>query len=362
MSLITSLCRRLTTRNFLLVGCAIFALYDVYVIIDIISSRLPKLSPPPLSSTSQPPEPTTRPPSTSLSTTPLPPKADAIKQALDLTPTDAVTAGKTEMKNHRAVFTGVAKNNEAQIEPVLKQIVETGALFADYQVLIYDMDSTDKTLDILNEFAKTQGTRWRIIRKQGESLVNLRNSFLAEFRENPLYKDYDLMVVANMNLKYGWDVRGIAHSFSKFAAWDAVSANGVYSPTFGMDMAELHALRPGNSTTLSGGTQLPAVWLTQHSKEFESNPHGYWNWLGVHVNKICFSPSRADPLVPVDSAFGGLAVYKRATIKDCQYSSTQEDSEHVAFHACIRAKNSARIFIDARFLVKVFRFDHSLLV
>ena len=283
------------------------------------------------------------------------PKVDAIKRALGLIPGDAVTLGKTEMKNHKAVFTGVTKDNAAQIEPVLKQIVETGALFADYQVLIYDMDSTDKTLDILNEFAKTQGTRWRIIRKQGESLVNLRNSFLAEFRENPLYKDYDLMVVANMNLKYGWDVRGIAHSFSKFAAWDAVSANGVYKESFGYTWTEIHALRPSNRTESDTGL-IHAGWINPHMKDFETDRTGYWNWVGAQVNNVRISPNRADPLVPVDSAFGGLAVYKRATLKDCLYSSTNDDSEHVAFHACLREKSLAKIFIDVKFLVKVSNF------
>ena len=341
--------RRLTAQNLILGLCAFFVTYDLYYLLSLHSFSAPT---------------TEAPTSTSSSTNPTTIKVDRFQQALDTIPAEAVEGGKAVMKTHRAIFTGVASNNAAEIEQVLKHIVQTGNLFADYQVIIYEIDSTDKTVELVNQFAKTLGNnKVRIISKRsdpfsGSARVVLRNSFLTEVNHNPAYKDFDLVVVVNMNLKFGWDVRGLAHSFSKLPTWDVVSANGVFNRGFGMHMAELHSLRPNERTQADSGPL--TGWLNPQMKEFETNRTGYWNWLGTKVNQVRFLPSRADPMVPVDSAVGGLVIYRRANTRDCFYSAKREDSEHVAFHECIRSNNGGRIFIDAKFLVKMANYNHDM--
>jgi hypothetical protein len=96
--------------------------------------------------------------------------------------------------------------------------------------------------------------------------------------------------------------------------------------------------------------------------------HPYWNpgnyleqyqqlepWMGpnqAHQIAIATKQIRLEPnqgLIPVDSAFGGLAIYSRhAYISGTyDYSHTEiEDTEHVPFHQCL-TKNGFEIYINS---------------
>jgi hypothetical protein len=51
-----------------------------------------------------------------------------------------------------------------------------------------------------------------------------------------------------------------------------------------------------------------------------------------------------DPPIPVESAFGGMALYRVSTIGTCRHSAPGDDCEHVAFHQCLR-DHDGRLFI-----------------
>ena len=55
----------------------------------------------------------------------------------------------------------------------------------------------------------------------------------------------------------------------------------------------------------------------------------------------------------VDSAFGGIAIYKVSIIGDCKYIGSYDDGtelcEHVPFHQCIK-ENGGKIYINTDFL------------
>ena len=64
--------------------------------------------------------------------------------------------------------------------------------------------------------------------------------------------------------------------------------------------------------------------------------------------------------VPVHSAFNGFALYKLHRTIGCDYAAdcvefrtkcTHGDCEHVAFHKCMRERNSAKIFVNTNFLL-----------
>ena len=61
-----------------------------------------------------------------------------------------------------------------------------------------------------------------------------------------------------------------------------------------------------------------------------------------------------DGLLEVDSAFGGIAIYKLSSIpNNCNYVGKYQDEseycEHVEFHRCIK-KSGKNIHINTRFL------------
>jgi hypothetical protein len=66
-----------------------------------------------------------------------------------------------------------------------------------------------------------------------------------------------------------------------------------------------------------------------------------------------FDPNEAPDLVEVDSAFGGIAIYRLSTLpKNCRYQGEYKDGgekcEHVDFNHCLRDHGN-KIFINKQF-------------
>ena len=74
-------------------------------------------------------------------------------------------------------------------------------------------------------------------------------------------------------------------------------------------------------------------------------------WVSA-FGKMITIPESAD-WIPVDSAFGGLAIYRRAILAGARYSGADENGEpvceHVPLHKQLRARG-ARIFINPRLI------------
>ena len=74
-------------------------------------------------------------------------------------------------------------------------------------------------------------------------------------------------------------------------------------------------------------------------------------WVSAY-GKMITIPESAD-WIPVDSAFGGLGLYRRAILAGARYSGAGENGEpvceHVPLHKQLRARG-ARIFINPRLI------------
>ena len=174
----------------------------------------------------------------------------------------------------------------------------------------------------------------------------IRNFYLFEAHNNPVYNGFNLLFVVDMDMKYGWDLRGVLHSFSKFAEWDVVCANGIYTSKFAMH--DIFAFRVNKTAD-------NLIWLTPYSPEFKGkNIQNYISlWIKSMTGKISYLPSNiSDILVPVDSAFGGMAIYKRKLTQNCFYDDNVEDCDHPTFHRCMRTKHGAKIFLNPCMLMK----------
>jgi hypothetical protein len=58
---------------------------------------------------------------------------------------------------------------------------------------------------------------------------------------------------------------------------------------------------------------------------------------------------RGDPLMPVESCFGGLGVYRMACMQACQYGGS--DCEHVVFHQRLRQAGYRRLYLNPNQIV-----------
>jgi hypothetical protein len=137
-----------------------------------------------------------------------------------------------------------------------------------------------------------------------EILSHCRNQYVSELRCDKEYADYEHAIVLDMDL-WNFNCDGLAHSFGvdESIAWSSISANGIYN---GRTYYDSLAFRNQEFQDTLG------------SKEQRERAQRIYNI--------------EDPLVPVTSAFGGLAIYKRACLIACAY--TGNDCEHVGMYAC----------------------------
>jgi hypothetical protein len=100
-------------------------------------------------------------------------------------------------------------------------------------------------------------------------------------------------MVIDMEMSYGFDIRGIYHSFAAWKSWDAAASNGV--STSKGEMYDAFAFR---------NSEFP--WVHYYK------PDTYWSDIIPQIQRV--NPVNS-PSVVVDSAFGGLAIYGRGTLK-----------------------------------------------
>lgn len=245
--------------------------------------------------------------------------------------------GAEEMKKHKVIFTGITRDNSRDIPVMLQAFRNLGEKFADFRVIIFENDSSDNTLQLLQE-AANEDSRFRVIshnynlqkRPSIKFLAEIRNKYIEAIFEKE-YDDFDIVIMADMDMKYGVDERGIEDSFAQYDKWDSVCSNGIFT-TDGR-MYDCFAFR--NERFPHGLNDLP--------------PYKYWN---LYIAQLALIYRPDGDLVPVYSCFGGLAIYKKKFIQGCKYDSEKEDCEHVHFHKCMKEKNGARMFMNPAQMIR----------
>lgn len=241
--------------------------------------------------------------------------------ALDVLDKKELALGASEMKKHKVIICGITRD-DATYFPKIKSYIEfLGNKFADYRVVVFENDSKDCTKKLLAMW-KEKNSKVQIVSKDFNNrkrpnikfLADARNYYINEIANNSEYKDFDIVAIVDMDMAYGFDIRGIENSFAKIDKWDAVCSNGVFAED---RMYDAFAFR---------------------SDEFPYTPNEvgqkkYWNEVVGKIQRR-YMPNEA--LVPVHSCFGGLAFYKRDKMHNCVYGSVENDCEHIAFHRCIR--------------------------
>lgn len=253
---------------------------------------------------------------------------------------DVLDKGSREMQKHKVVFLGITRDNAPDLPMTMRHIEEIGKYFKDYRVIVFENDSKDGTKLILKLW-KHVNRKVKIIsenfynkkRPSIQFLAQLRNKCLATLSE-AAYDDFDIIILIDMDMKFGIDIRGIVHSFNVIDQWDMVCSNGIFNSRG--QMYDAFAFR---------------------NSEFPYSPKEFYAKFNDDYERKCmpniqkaYSPQ--SQLVPVESCFGGLAIYKRNIFKGCQYDLQVDDCEHVYLHKCMRKKHKARMFMNPAQLIK----------
>ena len=297
---------------------------------------------------------------------------------LDSIPAKNIQMGIEEMAKHKLVIVGITRDNATAFPTMIRNLEHIGSFFKDYKVLIVENDSTDGTKTALRNW-KINNQKVNFISKTFNNkkrpshrfLANIRNYYIDEVEDNKEYDDFDMVMMIDMDMDDGIDIRGIEDSFSKINQWDAVCSNGV-SSTNENKMYDIFAFRsesfpwsPKEWHQICFQNDLNNEW-TQTCTNGEKYSRGFFRdlmakWNGKNTDKLFWTliaPQEkikydADTnLIPVHSCFGGMAFYKRSFITGCRYDSLYNDCEHIAFHQCLREKNNGRMVMNPAQMIK----------
>lgn len=261
--------------------------------------------------------------------------------ALDVLDKKELVLGASEMKKHKVIICGITRD-DATYFPKIKSYIEfLGSKFADYRVIIFENDSKECSKKLLSIW-KDKNDKVQIVSKDFNNrkrpsikfLADARNYYINEMANNSEYEGFDMVAIIDMDMAYGFDIRGIENSFTQIDRWDAVCSNGVFAED---RMYDAFAFR---------------------SDEFPYTPNEvgqkkYWHEV---VGKIQRRYLPNESLVPVHSCFGGLAFYKRDKMNNCVYDSVENDCEHVAFHRCIR-NNHGTIMMNPSQMIRYTHYN-----
>lgn len=244
--------------------------------------------------------------------------------ALDVLDNEVLSKGKEELQKHKLLVLGITRDNSGALSHVIQRIENLGKEFKDYKVVLFENDSKDGTKftlwlwKLLNWNVTILNEDFNIKKRPDiKFMANARNKYLDYI--NGEYPEYDIVLILDMDMKNGWDERGIYDSFAKISDWDVVCGNGLFTKDgeYG-HMYDAFAFR---------------------SDEFPHGPEqdNYWTDLVLKVQKKYLPGTQ---MVPVKSCFNGMAFYKRKSMdRKCVYDSMRysssyfnEECEHVIYH------------------------------
>ena len=222
------------------------------------------------------------------------------------------------MIEENILICGIVKNAAKHLHKSIRLCIQTGELFNNYKVIVYENNSTDDTKHILQAYTenpnftimmedipyddiKRNSKVWAYTQITGsdhpcriEQIANARNKIIAECKK-PEYDEYTYIMFIDLDTD-GWSFDGIIDTFGRKDEWDAIFANGLQGNRY----YDLFAYRDLRDYIFC------AELLGDYSFSLDHN--------------IYISPYDSN-LLPVVSAFGGIGIYKKTLFTDdIQYS------------------------------------------
>jgi hypothetical protein len=223
----------------------------------------------------------------------------------------SVYSEKISALKKKILVCGVIKNGEKGFKNAKKCILNLVERFYDYRVIIHENNSSDNTKNLYMDWANsdkklifsTDFLSKDFITAYTPRIGDYRCEFIARARNIVLSKallnefdDFDYVLMADLDEFGEWDIQGIINTIENPEfEWDMVCANGSY---------DIYPVR---------------------SPEFRLSPEiiSYKLWLKFApiISVLYSNRLRNSGWYRVESAFGGIAIYKREALKGCTYKA-----------------------------------------
>lgn len=251
------------------------------------------------------------------------------------------------------VIVGCVRNGARTVQRAAETLARASSDFASVRFLIIESDSTDATVAELqrlrNEVSGFEFTSLGSLTERfparTERIAICRNRYLDELRNDPRHAAADYVMVADLDgVNNDLSAEAVATCWASDLPWDVVTAN--QSDAY----YDIWALRHSD--------WCPVDCHYQYSQL--RGMFGRPRALQIAIHSRMVHLSRKAEWIEVDSAFGGLAIYRREALLAGRYHGVLEGRpicEHVPLHAELRVRGY-RIFINPA-LINAHRTDHS---
>jgi hypothetical protein len=246
------------------------------------------------------------------------------------------------LSSKKIMILGLAKDVELHLVQEIEALLSAFSDFSQVGFLIVESDSSDATLEKLRFLKEsipnfnfiTLGELSREIPNRVDRITYCRNVYLSEFESNLTFVSYDYVAVADLDGVNKDLTREAVRSCWIRSDWAGCAANQS-APYY-----DIYALR--HKTWSPNDCWIYEAELRANGLNPVSSRE-----RAVYSRQIII-PKNSE-WIEVDSAFGGLCIYRKDLIAGCRYSSYTHSGtpvcEHVEFHAQIRSKGG-RIFIN----------------
>ena len=251
-----------------------------------------------------------------------------------------------------ALIVGVVRNVESSIRIDVERLRSAFSNFIKIEFFVVESNSHDNSIEVLGELAREQSDfSFKTIADPENthrtvSLANARNEYLNFLMQIPDRNKPDYVVVADFNNLNKLLTRESVATCWENDEWDVCTAN-----------------QAGNYYD---------IWALRHEFWSPNDCWSHFNFLAdlgirkdraysIAINSRMIRLRPDHKWVEVDSAFGGLAIYKTVSLLGAVYTGQLDSGdavcEHVPLHNQIR-NNGFKIFINPG-LINFLYTDHS---
>ena len=262
-----------------------------------------------------------------------------------LTPKRDQSNGHLRPTDFNILIVGVIRNGETSLYSSFKVLEESFYGFKEIQWLFIESDSDDNTLTILEQLADQVGNFRFIsagllrdeIPQRTARIAYCRNIYINEILTNPIYCNVDYVAVVDLDgINSDLTSQAVQSCWSR-TDWDVCTANQKHA------YYDIWALRH-------------PIWSPNDCWEQHSFMSRFFNanfsLVSCVISKMIEIPENSG-WIEVDSAFGGLAIYRREVIFGQNYVGLNNAGtaicEHISFHKEIK-NHSKRIFINPKLI------------
>ena len=241
------------------------------------------------------------------------------------------------------VICGVARNCARSIERDIRTLQRAAGLFKRVQVLVVESDSSDNTLAILQSMAARDASvrhlglgnlRERMPQRTAR-IAAARNACLDELAANPIYAGASHMIMV--------DLDGMCRHLSREALASCWAADAPPWDVCGANQGDYYY----DVWTIRHPQWCPGDCWREHEALVPLLGKAAADEVAIFSRMVHIAPTR--PWIEVDSAFGGLAIYRRAAIGAARYVGLDEQGrevcDHVGLNLAMRAAGR-RIFVN----------------